>query len=588
MDIPGQNIMELALSNVSYDTSRVHFELQEFSGIFDGELKDDTIAGELMQSGVLGRFTLERGEAGTEALASYPWPTTPPWLDQSTPKPSVTDTMIQEGDLVLSGDEVQEFSDVHFILRGNLVVRDRASFRATNVILEQHQAYNKQYGIKVQDDATFELQNVFIDSGGPCWLNIDFMGSSRVSLIKVWGAGTNIPWYTIQDNAQVSIEESVMGMTPFGESTGDISIKRSSVALELAIPYTGRIDVTLPFGFTPSWNFPSSEDSGIPYNIQVEDSWLRSGGFAISPGAQVTVRDTETVVLLFGVGWSQSEAVVELRDLKPGFVEDRTWEVDEVVLRLVNTYVNEWYPTAGGNAELTLIDSKVNEMEPSGQARVIIRNSRVSVIHASNQVEMWVYDSSVDFDVVAYDQAVIHLFNTSVGGKIHQADEGKIYVDGEAFEPLPAVSSGFTLTMNGSVTDALGEVIGGQYSIKGSYTGSDSYNAYLQTVPSLLPLSPEESYQVTFDYLILSAPDRGFETLFWSPKGSSEGKFLPSTTITGQAGDSGSATLTGTLVNYHDYMVAWNVVGTGAIAIDNIRIVNLTTGETVATEDLER
>ena len=50
----------------------------------------------------------------------------------------------------------------------------------------------------------------------------------------------------------------------------------------------------------------------------------------------------------------------------------------------------------------------------------------------------------------------------------------------------------------------------------------------------------------------------------------------------------GSATLTSTLLNYPDYKVVWNVVGTGAIAIDNIRIVNLTTGETIAAEDLER
>ena len=136
MDIPGQNIMERALFNVSYDSPKVHFEIKEFGGVFDGELKDDTITGELMQSGVLGRFTLNRGEAGTEALISYPWPTTPPWLDQSTPAPLVTETMVQEGDLVLSGDEVLELSDVHLVLKGNLVVRGRASFKATNVILE--------------------------------------------------------------------------------------------------------------------------------------------------------------------------------------------------------------------------------------------------------------------------------------------------------------------------------------------------------------------------------------------------------------------------------------------------------------------
>ena len=130
IDIPEQNIMGLALFNVSYDPPRVHFKIQEFSGIFDGELKDDTIDGELVQSGVLGRFTLERVEAETEAFITYPWPTSPFWLAQATPKPSVTDTIVQEGDLVLGGDEVLELSDVRLVLKGNLVVRDRASFKA--------------------------------------------------------------------------------------------------------------------------------------------------------------------------------------------------------------------------------------------------------------------------------------------------------------------------------------------------------------------------------------------------------------------------------------------------------------------------
>jgi len=432
MDIPGWNIMGLALFNVSYDSPRVHFEIQEFGAIFDGELKDDTIDGELDWSGVLGRFTLNRGEARAEELVSYPWPTTPPRLAQATPKPSVTETMVQEGDLVLSGDEVLELSGVHLILRGNLVVRDRASFKATNVILVQPQEYNQQYGIKVQDDATFELQNVYIDSGDRM-LFINFMGSSWVSLRKVWGHDPNQPWYTIEDNAQVSVEESLVGMTPLGDWTGVISFKRSSLFLELTIPEMGRVDVSLPFGFTPSWHFPSSEDSGIAYKIEAEDTWFRSNGFALWPGAQATVRDTEAVNFLFLVGLTWSGAVVELRDLKPGFVEDRTWEADGAVLRVVNTYIHEWYPGAWGNAELTFIDSKVDEVTPAGEARVIIRNSRMGFIHAHNQSETWVYDSSVDFDVDAYDEAVIHLFNTSVGGMIHQADEGKIYVDGEPY-----------------------------------------------------------------------------------------------------------------------------------------------------------
>ena len=86
-------------------------------------------------------------------------------------------------------------------------------------------------------------------------------------------------------------------------------------------------------------------------------------------------------------------------------------------------------PTRGGNGQLTIVDSEINEMEPWGEARVIIRNSKVSVIHASDQTEVWAYDSIVEYDVVARDQAAVHLFNTQVRGKITEADGGKVYVD---------------------------------------------------------------------------------------------------------------------------------------------------------------
>ena len=153
---------------------------------------------------------------------------------------------------------------------------------------------------------------------------------------------------------------------------------------------------------------------------------------------------------------------------------------------------------------------------------------------------------------------------------------------------MPAVGPAFVLTKHGSMTGHPDEVIQGDRSLKGSYSGLSSYHAYLRTDQSVLPLTPEETYRVTFDYRIPTTPDRGFETLFYSPIGGGEENWLPSIMIKGRAGDTGSKTLTNTLGNYDDYDLRWNVVGTGAIAIDNIRIMNLSTGQDVATEDGEK
>ena len=343
-------------------------------------------------------------------------------------KPEVADTIVQDGDLVLRGDEVFEISDARFVLRGNLVLRDQATFRATNVLWDVPQEFNKQFGIRVQDDATFELENVFIDSGGP-WLRIDFLGNSSVRLSNVWSPDPNIPWYTVEGGPRVLIEDSVVGITPFRNATPQVAIKRSNTWIEILVPGDGELDVSLPSGLVQAWSLPPASVTGIPYTIEAEDTTFRLWSIGLSPGSRVTVRDTERINLLFSVGSTWSGAEVELRGLRPGFVEDRTWEADGAVLRVINTGINEWYPNAGGNGKLTLVDSQVNEMEPWGEAEVTLRNSQVSVIHANDKSEVWVYDSSVEYDVVAFDQATIHLFNTEVGGTVTEAGSGRVFVD---------------------------------------------------------------------------------------------------------------------------------------------------------------
>jgi len=157
--------------------------------------------------------------------------------------------------------------------------------------------------------------------------------------------------------------------------------------------------------------------------------------------------------------------------------------------------------------------------------------------------------------------------------------------------PLPVsaqtVGAGFVLDAAGSVTVTASEVISQTGSIKGSYFGTGVYTPYLHTDSRIFQFSPAETYRITFRYRILTAPSAGFEVLFYSPTGGISGNFLPSATVTGSAGDSGTGTLTSRLQSFSDYQAVWNVVGTGAIAIDDIQIVNVGTGQVVASENAE-
>ena len=150
-----------------------------------------------------------------------------------------------------------------------------------------------------------------------------------------------------------------------------------------------------------------------------------------------------------------------------------------------------------------------------------------------------------------------------------------------------ASTGGLLLETIGSITSDKGKVVSGARSIKGSYSGTASYTPYLRSDPSRLPLRRNQTYRVTFRYKILSTPDRGFEVLFYSPIAGTQNNFLPSQTVFGAAGTTGSVTLTNTLGSFDDYQVRWNVVGNGAIAIDDIQLTNLTTEAVVVLEDAE-
>lgn len=60
LDFPQIDRRGLALSKISFEYPKVHFELREFSTVFDGELNGDTISGEFVDPDGSGPFNLKR------------------------------------------------------------------------------------------------------------------------------------------------------------------------------------------------------------------------------------------------------------------------------------------------------------------------------------------------------------------------------------------------------------------------------------------------------------------------------------------------------------------------------------------------
>lgn len=131
------------------------------------------------------------------------------------------------------------------------------------------------------------------------------------------------------------------------------------------------------------------------------------------------------------------------------------------------------------------------------------------------------------------------------------------------------------------------EPIEGSRAIAGEHYGNGSYTPYLRTNPALLPLQPGGQYEVCFDYRVVESNLEGFEVLFFSPTGARQGQWVFPLRVIGEDGETGHVCLEGQLHNYSDYEVRWNVIDEGKIVIDNVRITDLASGETLVEEGFE-
>ena len=150
----------------------------------------------------------------------------------------------------------------------------------------------------------------------------------------------------------------------------------------------------------------------------------------------------------------------------------------------------------------------------------------------------------------------------------------------EAFNTLIRTpAEWFVLERGGS----WGEVDGEPWII-GSSDGGDSYVPYYRSDPTLLRLRPRFLYDLEFDYRIIEEPDEGFETIFYSPQGGAQNNWLPGVVIAGPSGSEGRAKLSVRTNDFSDYQVLWNVIGSGSIAIRNIRLKASSSGKVVAAD----
>lgn len=475
--------------------------------------------------------------------------------------------------IVLTGNQSLTISDPDYTVKNNITLHDSSTLIITDSTFMHASDYSGQFSLRAYDNARVIIERSTIRSSP--WINWSFFDSASLQMTDVTN-GTSAIWHNFLGQSVATIRNvSRFPAAVSFFSSLDIDGARE-VSFEPVLPARSVVDESFPaaMGSAP-YVFPNDDDRGVNFRLRVANAASANWGVTILPESDITFRDTR-----IGIGIqlpsSYSGLVARFDNLRSRLYADDAWSVANGVLRLKNTVATGWYASASGDNRLSVTNSTLADMSGSqDQAEVSIADSTMSYTLARQFVRIDIARSMINGDVVATDNGIITITDSAVSGRLVREGNGLIVASG-----VTGLGRGFS----GRLTGDPAEVISGRASIKGSHFGSESYSAILSSDPNVIRLSANQTYRLTFRYRIVTAPSNGFEVSFLSQKGIAAGNFLPGLTITGRDGETGTATLTTRLGPYDDYWAKWGIVATGALVVDDIQLVDVATGQVVASE----
>jgi hypothetical protein len=359
-------------------------------------------------------------------------------------KPIITeDTALEQvilDGLTLSGNQEQRYENKELIVHGNIEVLDNSKLEIINSRITIDIDYNKQYALVVNDNATLHIDNVYYQSINWRWYNFEYFDNAIIRITDF--ENENAPWQTVEENVDAEFIRAAAGITIFANSDeiddafrGSILIEESdSVYFEIDLKPEVDYDFEFPNGFVEEWHPDYFEGK-----VDVYNSTITNLDIDIWPGVDVIVRNTDPLELgwIFGDGFGQKHSVgssAEIVGLKNMSYDDFTFEANNASLRLINTYVNGWWPIVTGDFELTVRDSFMMDPWAYNQAKFYVYESFIFYMTAANDAVVEIYDSIVEDSLVALDNSTIMLYNTSFSGETSADPGASIIINGVNIE----------------------------------------------------------------------------------------------------------------------------------------------------------
>jgi hypothetical protein len=315
--------------------------------------------------------------------------------------------------IALEGDEVLEIVDTYFVHENDIVLRDNARLVIRGSLIEHRHQYTNQYGLAGYGHSQVVFEDSELQTSCTGSLNWDFFEDSSLTARGVHMPGCNT-WSLFTERARATIEDwDGFGGTVCGQA--DVAIHDSQdMEVELCYPEGSTVDEELPLE-VEEFTFPNENDSGVMSKLRITDSSLHGWGIGINPGTQATFRNSPAATVSVVIGYPWVGETVTLDGLDKTLYADKTWEIADATLRLVNSRTYGWEANVwGGNTLIVRNSNFTGATINGGRSFETIENSTLALVRGQEQVEITVRDSTVRGDVIATDDARVTLIDCVV------------------------------------------------------------------------------------------------------------------------------------------------------------------------------
>ena len=405
------------------------------------------------EPGALVNYTLDRSEPSPVNGLEYTGPVTlptggntvlkavtygPGWitLEVSESKYDIYASRVDSaGPLLLTGDDELVIEDTYFVHNADIELRDNARLVVRNARVLHVIAFNMEFGLGAHGESQVVLENAQIETACTGSLNWNYFENSSLSANQVSFPACNT-WSLVTDSASATID----GCDYFGGTVcdeGDVEIRNSmDMEIELCYPANAVVDEDLSTEIT-EFVFPNENDAGIDWALRIFDSSIDGWGITIAPGVDATFRNgVATVSVIVGLPWQGQTVILDGIDKK--VYEDTTFEVVDARLRLINTRIYGWEANVWNGNTLIVRNANFSGATLNGGESVeIIENSLLGLVRGQDRVQITVRNSRIQGDVIATENSVITLIDSTVertgedsGGNVFAVDSGKVILIG--------------------------------------------------------------------------------------------------------------------------------------------------------------